>query len=156
MARTGISGSDLSRGGNLLEKRDILPGLKSEPLFSLRKSPGENQNSWAHWTLRWVRSARGFSSRLGFVRDRLGTRVIEEFDPPGTGAAVPSTTDRRDVPPLALGVCSWSLQVTSVAELSRLLDELGVNVTQIACGDPHHASWEEGDALPEAARASGS
>ena len=26
---------------------------------------------------------------------------------------------------------------------------------QIACGDPHHASWEEGDALPEAARASG-
>jgi L-ribulose-5-phosphate 3-epimerase len=59
------------------------------------------------------------------------------------------------IPPLALGVCSWSLQVTRVAELERLLDGLGVGVCQIACGDPHHASWEEGDALPEAARASG-
>src|SRR5215211_2505348 len=58
-------------------------------------------------------------------------------------------------PPLALGVCSWSLQVTSIAELKRLLDGLGVAVCQIACGDPHHASWEEGDALPEVARASG-
>jgi sugar phosphate isomerase/epimerase len=36
-----------------------------------------------------------------------------------------------------------------------LLDQLGVNVVQIACGDPHHASWDEGDNLPEAARASG-
>ncbi len=63
--------------------------------------------------------------------------------------------DRRNVPPLALGVCSWSLQVTSVAELSRLLTGLGVSVTQIACGDPHHASWDEGDALPNVARASG-
>jgi L-ribulose-5-phosphate 3-epimerase len=26
---------------------------------------------------------------------------------------------------------------------------------QIACGDPHHASWDEGDGMPEAARASG-
>jgi L-ribulose-5-phosphate 3-epimerase len=59
------------------------------------------------------------------------------------------------IPPLALGVCSWSLQVTSIGELRRLLDGLGVDVCQIACGDPHHASWEEGDALPEAARASG-
>jgi L-ribulose-5-phosphate 3-epimerase len=59
------------------------------------------------------------------------------------------------IPPLALGVCSWSLQVTGIAELERLLDGLGVGVCQIACGDPHHASWEEGDALPEAARASG-
>ena len=50
---------------------------------------------------------------------------------------------------------SWSLQVRSVAELKRLLDDLGVSVTQIACGDPHHASWDEGDAMPEAARASG-
>ena len=57
--------------------------------------------------------------------------------------------------PFALGVCSWSLQVKSVAELKRLLDGLGVNVTQIACGDPHHANWEEGDALPGAALASG-
>jgi sugar phosphate isomerase/epimerase len=59
------------------------------------------------------------------------------------------------LPPLALGVCSWSLQVGSVAELRRLLDRLAVNVAQIACGDPHHASWEEGDAMPDAARASG-
>ncbi len=58
-------------------------------------------------------------------------------------------------PPLALGVCSWSLQVRSIAELKRLLDHLGVHVAQIACGDPHHASWEEGDAMPEAALASG-
>jgi sugar phosphate isomerase/epimerase len=56
---------------------------------------------------------------------------------------------------LALGVCSWSLQVGSIAELRRLLDQLGVNVAQVACGDPHHASWEEGDAMPEAARGSG-
>ncbi len=62
---------------------------------------------------------------------------------------------RAGLPPLALGVCSWSLQVKSVAELQRLLDGLGVNVTQIACGDPHHASWEEGDSMPEAALASG-
>jgi sugar phosphate isomerase/epimerase len=59
------------------------------------------------------------------------------------------------IEPLAVGVCSWSLQVTSVPELKRLLDRLGVNVVQIACGDPHHAAWEEGDGLPEAARAAG-
>jgi sugar phosphate isomerase/epimerase len=58
-------------------------------------------------------------------------------------------------PPLAVGVCSWSLQVKSVPELRRLLDRLGVNTVQIACGDPHHAAWEEGDRLPEAARAAG-
>lgn len=57
--------------------------------------------------------------------------------------------------PLALGVCSWSLQVKNVPELKMLLGQLGVNVTQIACGDPHHASWDEGDAMPEAARSSG-
>jgi sugar phosphate isomerase/epimerase len=57
--------------------------------------------------------------------------------------------------PLAIGVCSWSLQVTSVGELKRLLDRLGIDVVQIACGDPHHAAWEEGDRLPEAARAAG-
>jgi len=66
-----------------------------------------------------------------------------------------STPPRPPLPPLALGVCSWSLQVKSIPELKRLLDGLGVNVTQIACGDPHHASWDEGDAMPEAARASG-
>ena len=48
-----------------------------------------------------------------------------------------------------LAVCSWSLQVKSVPELRRLLDRLGLNVVQIACGDPHHAAWEEGDKLPE-------
>jgi L-ribulose-5-phosphate 3-epimerase len=57
--------------------------------------------------------------------------------------------------PLAIGVCSWSLQVKSVPELSRLLGRLGIDVVQIACGDPNHADWQEGDALPAAARAAG-
>src|SRR5437868_4951599 len=59
------------------------------------------------------------------------------------------------IEPLAIGVCSWSLQVKSVAELKRLLDRLGADVVQIACGDPHHAAWEEGDRLPAVARAAG-
>lgn len=59
------------------------------------------------------------------------------------------------IPPLSIGVCSWSLQVKSVPELKRLMDQLGLTVVQIACGDPHHASWEEGDAMPEAAKAAG-
>jgi sugar phosphate isomerase/epimerase len=59
------------------------------------------------------------------------------------------------VEPLAIGVCSWSLQVKSVPELKRLLDRLGVDVVQIACGDPHHAAWDEGDRLPEAALVAG-
>jgi L-ribulose-5-phosphate 3-epimerase len=59
------------------------------------------------------------------------------------------------IEPLAIGVCSWSLQVTSVPELKGFLDKLGVDVVQIACGDPHHASWAEGDAMPAAARAAG-
>ena len=59
------------------------------------------------------------------------------------------------LPPLATGVCSWSLQVTSVAELVRLLGELGTTTTQIACGDPHHARWEEGDDFPQVALDSG-
>lgn len=62
---------------------------------------------------------------------------------------------RSDLPPFALGVCSWSLQASSVAELKRLLDGLGVAAAQIACGDPHHASWIEGDDMPAAAVASG-
>jgi sugar phosphate isomerase/epimerase len=57
--------------------------------------------------------------------------------------------------PLAIGVCSWSLQVKNIPELKRLLDRLGIDVVQIACGDPHHAAWDEGDRLPEAARAAG-
>src|SRR5713226_3518480 len=59
------------------------------------------------------------------------------------------------VEPLAIGVCSWSLQVKSVAELQQLLHRLGIDVVQIACGDPHHAAWEEGDRLPEVARTAG-
>src|SRR5947209_12891267 len=56
------------------------------------------------------------------------------------------------IEPLAIGVCSWSLQVTSVPELKRLMDGLGIDVVQIACGDPHHASWDEGERMPEVAR----
>jgi L-ribulose-5-phosphate 3-epimerase len=59
------------------------------------------------------------------------------------------------IEPLAIGVCSWSLQVASVPELKRFVDRLGVSVVQIACGDPHHAAWDEGDAMPTAARAAG-
>src|SRR6266480_1430030 len=59
------------------------------------------------------------------------------------------------IEPLAIGVCSWSLQVKSVPELKRFLDRLGTDVVQIACGDPHHAAWEEGARLPEAARTAG-
>src|SRR4051794_5291323 len=77
-----------------------------------------------------------------------------EPTPSREGAAVPQPLNPA-LPPLTLGVCSWSLQVGSIAELKRLLDGLGVGVAQIACGDPQHASWEEGDALPEVARASG-
>ena len=41
------------------------------------------------------------------------------------------------IEPLAIGVCSWSLQVTSIPELKGFMDRLGVDVVQIACGDPH-------------------
>src|SRR5438093_2938308 len=57
--------------------------------------------------------------------------------------------------PLTIGVCSWSLQVTSVPELKRLTTRLGIDAVQIACGDPHHAAWEEGDDMPKIARAAG-
>src|SRR5438045_3739996 len=59
------------------------------------------------------------------------------------------------IPPLAIGVCSWSLQVKSIPELKRLMDQLGLSVVQIACGDPHHAAWDEGDDMPKAARVAG-
>lgn len=59
------------------------------------------------------------------------------------------------IPPLSIGVCSWSLQVTSIPELQGFLHKLGINVVQLACGDPHHASWDEGDAMPAAALAAG-
>ena len=57
--------------------------------------------------------------------------------------------------PARLGVCSWSLQVRNIPELVGLMNGLGVDSVQIACGDPQHASWDEGDAMPAAARASG-
>ena len=53
--------------------------------------------------------------------------------------------------PFSLGVCSWSLQVKSIAELKSFMQQLGTNIVQIACGDPHHASWEEGDRMPAVA-----
>lgn len=59
------------------------------------------------------------------------------------------------IEPLAIGVCSWSLQVTGIPELKGFLTRLGVDVVQIACGDPHHASWVEGDAMPAAAVGAG-
>ena len=59
------------------------------------------------------------------------------------------------IQPLEIGVCSWSLQVKSIPELQGFLDRLGIHVVQIACGDPHHASWDEGDAMPAAAKAAG-
>jgi L-ribulose-5-phosphate 3-epimerase len=60
-----------------------------------------------------------------------------------------------NIEPLAVGVCSWSLQVGSVPELSSFLKKLGVDVVQIACGDPHHAAWAEGDLMPAVANAAG-
>jgi sugar phosphate isomerase/epimerase len=59
------------------------------------------------------------------------------------------------IEPLAVGVCSWSLQVKHITELKNFLDRLGTDVVQIACGDPHHAAWEEGERMPEFARAAG-
>jgi sugar phosphate isomerase/epimerase len=47
------------------------------------------------------------------------------------------------------------LQVKSVRELKSFLDRLGTDVVQIACGDPHHASWDEGDNLPGVATKAG-
>jgi L-ribulose-5-phosphate 3-epimerase len=67
----------------------------------------------------------------------------------------PSKPQGTTLPPLSLGVCSWSLQVKSIPELKTLLGPLGINLVQIACGDPHHASWEEGEGMPQAALASG-
>jgi sugar phosphate isomerase/epimerase len=55
----------------------------------------------------------------------------------------------------AVGVCSWSLQVKSIPELKGFMDRLGVKLVQIACGDPHHAAWDEGDQMPKAALAAG-
>jgi L-ribulose-5-phosphate 3-epimerase len=54
-----------------------------------------------------------------------------------------------------IGICSWSVQVRSIPELKGILDRLGVDLVQIACGDPVHAAWAEGDDMPAAARAGG-
>lgn len=43
-----------------------------------------------------------------------------------------------------IGVCSWSLQVKSVPELAKLMTEVGAASTQVALGDPNHATWKEG------------
>jgi sugar phosphate isomerase/epimerase len=59
------------------------------------------------------------------------------------------------IEPLAIGVCSWSLQVKNIPELKQFMDRLGLSVVQIACGDPHHASWDEGDGMPAAAKKAG-
>src|SRR5439155_6187421 len=59
------------------------------------------------------------------------------------------------IEPLAIGVCSWSLQVKNIPELKQFMDRLGIDVVQIACGDPHHASWDEGDGMPAAAKKAG-
>lgn len=75
--------------------------------------------------------------------------------PPRNPHPIRSQTVAEKLPPLAVGICSWSLQVHSIPELGRLSRDLGTSYVQIACGDPHHASWDEGDALPEAALASG-
>jgi L-ribulose-5-phosphate 3-epimerase len=55
------------------------------------------------------------------------------------------------IKPYEIGICSWSLQVKSVAELELYCRILGVDLVQIACGDPHHSVWEEGDAMPATA-----
>lgn len=47
-----------------------------------------------------------------------------------------------------VGVCSWSLQVKNISELNGFINNLGIQNVQIACGDPHHASWDEGDDMP--------
>jgi L-ribulose-5-phosphate 3-epimerase len=57
------------------------------------------------------------------------------------------------IEPFEIGVCSWSMQVTSVPELEGFCKELGVDVVQIALGDPVHASWNEGDGFAKAAAA---
>ena len=59
------------------------------------------------------------------------------------------------IQPYEIGICSWSVQAKSVPELSRILERLGIDLVQIACGDPVHASWAEGDGMPEAARSDG-
>jgi L-ribulose-5-phosphate 3-epimerase len=53
-----------------------------------------------------------------------------------------------------IGVCSWSLQVTSVPELAKLMKEVGAASTQVALGDPNHATWKEGAQFTKTIKAS--
>ena len=53
-----------------------------------------------------------------------------------------------------IGVCSWSLQVKSVPELAKLMKEVGAATTQVALGDPNHATWKEGSSFVEALKQS--
>jgi sugar phosphate isomerase/epimerase len=53
---------------------------------------------------------------------------------------------------LEIGVCSWSLQATSIPELEKLLGEVGASAVQIGLGDPTHGTWKEGDRMVEMAK----
>jgi sugar phosphate isomerase/epimerase len=53
-----------------------------------------------------------------------------------------------------IGVCSWSLQVKSVPELAKLMKEVGAATTQVALGDPNHATWKEGTSFIKALKQS--
>ncbi len=55
----------------------------------------------------------------------------------------------------ALGVCSWSLQVSNIPDLVRLSTEVGAEVVQVGIGDPTHGAWDEGENFVEALQASG-
>ena len=57
------------------------------------------------------------------------------------------TLKRRDI-----GVCSWSLQVTNIPSLAGYCERLGIDLVQIACGDPHHAAWEEDETFVDTAK----
>src|SRR5476651_744062 len=80
----------------------------------------------------------------------MSAAILRGPTPPGDSRSQPMAIE-----PLAIGVCSWSLQVKNVPELKRLLGRLGCDVVQIACGDPHHASWDEGDNMPAVAKSAG-
>ena len=55
----------------------------------------------------------------------------------------------------ALGVCSWSLQVSNIPDLVRLSAEVGAEVVQVGIGDPTHGAWDEGEGFVAALQASG-
>ncbi len=55
----------------------------------------------------------------------------------------------------ALGVCSWSLQVSNIPDLVRLSAEVGAEVVQVGIGDPTHGAWDEGENFVEVLQTSG-